>query len=99
MKPTIGPETAPPIGLPALVMPTIVPASSRGNQLLMVLFVVLPIGPSPKPNSTRSTSREKKPVASAVAPQNSDHHAIATANTSRGPNRSAAQPPTKQKIE
>ena len=65
----------------------------------MVLLVVLPIGPSPNPNRTRRISSDTNPVAAAVRPQNTDHQAIATPNTSRGPQRSEAQPPTKQKME
>ena len=95
ISPTIGPEIAPPSGVPQLANPTALAASRCGNQLLTILFIVVDSGPSPMPKITRMTNSEAKPAATAVRPQNSDHTAIASAKTSRPPTRSAAQPPTK----
>src|SRR5688572_31710386 len=95
-NPTIGAAMAAPSGCPALVKPTARPTSLRGNQLEIDLLVVVPIGPSPIPNMTRTTSKCAKPVTSAVAPQNTDQNAAAKAKTFRGPNLSALHPPIKQ---
>src|SRR5258708_6468963 len=72
MKPTTGPASAPPRGVPELITPIALATSLRGNQLLTILLFDELNGPSPMPNSTRSTISEPMPLANAVAPQNTD---------------------------
>ena len=58
MKPTIGPAMAPPRGVPAFAQPTALACWRRGNQLLTILLVAEPYGPSPIPKITRTISSE-----------------------------------------
>jgi len=95
-RPTTGPASAAPIGWPALAMPTALACSRRGNQLLTSLLAVEPNGPSPMPNTTRTTSSDAMPTVAAVRPQNTDQTVMASVNTFFGPIRSDATPPTKQ---
>src|SRR3954470_10711335 len=95
MKPTTGPASAPPSGVPELITPIALATSLRGNQLLTILLLDELNGPSPMPKSTRKTMSEPMPVASAVAPQNTDHTPIAVPNTRFAPTLSDSTPPTK----
>ena len=88
MKPTIGPASAPPSGVPALAQPTAVACWRRGNQLLTSLFAAEAYGPSPIPKITRTMSKDKKLNTAAVRPQNTDHTTEAIENTFFAPMRS-----------
>ncbi len=94
-RPTIGPDTAPPSGEPALKIPIAVADSFREIQLLMILFPAALTGPSAIPKRTRTISIVHNPVTKPVKPQNTDHSNAAMRKTVFGPTLSLAQPPIK----
>jgi hypothetical protein len=53
-----GPAMAPPRDVPAFAQPTALPCWRRRNQLLTILLVAEPYGPSPIPKITRTISSE-----------------------------------------
>ena len=69
-----------------MAIPSDLPNSRCGNQLLMVLAVTTACGPSPNPNRKRMIQKLKKLKPAAVSAVKADHQATAMAITLRGPN-------------
>ena len=62
---------------PEKVKPMVREVSSRGNQLVIMRFVVEFIGPSANPNSDRITRSWVKPVAAPVSALSTDQQPAA----------------------
>ncbi|MNI78601.1 hypothetical protein D3C73_1349890 [compost metagenome] len=78
IKPTTGPEIAPPNGVPDIEVPSARARCFGVYQLLTILLVVTLNGPSPMPKRMRMNTSEANPIVSTVRPLNSDHSTMAS---------------------
>ncbi len=81
----MGPEMAPPRGVPDIDRPRVRPRLWGAYQLLTILLVETLKGPSAMPNSTRITISAAKPEASTVRPLNADQSTIASSSVVLAP--------------